>query len=167
MKCPYCAHSEDRVLDTREQKEGSVIRRRRECLSCKARFTTVETLILTYPFVIKKDDRREPFSREKLLKGIQASCQKRPVSMEQMEAVVDKVSSWVLSHGDKELPTRVVGLKVMGELKKLDHVSYVRFASVYRNFKDVQEFVETLEDEFLQDFETDHNQLPLSETITQ
>ena len=94
MKCPYCAHSEDRVLDTREQKEGSVIRRRRECLSCKARFTTVETLILTYPFVIKKDDRREPFSREKLLKGIQASCQKRPVSMEQMEAVVDKVSSF-------------------------------------------------------------------------
>lgn len=159
MKCPYCSHSEDRVLDTREQKEGEMIRRRRECLNCKARFTTVESLILNYPFVIKKDGRREPFSKEKLLKGIQAACQKRPVSMEQTEAVVNHVSCWVVSFGDQEIPSRLLGLKVMNELKTLDDVAYVRFASVYRAFKDVQEFVETLEDELQEFQEKDDQQL--------
>ncbi|MGE3756984.1 MAG: ATP cone domain-containing protein, partial [Pseudobdellovibrionaceae bacterium] len=88
MKCPFCGHEDDRVLDTRIQKEGSVIRRRRECLACKSRFTTVETLMLNYPFIVKKDGRREPYSKEKVLKGVQAACQKRPVSLAQMENVV-------------------------------------------------------------------------------
>lgn len=168
MKCPYCAHSEDRVLDTREQKEGSVIRRRRECLNCKARFSTVEQLFVTYPFVVKKDGRREPFSKEKALKGIQAACQKRPVSFAQMDAITERVASWALSNGDKEIPTQIIGLKVMKELKSLDHVAYVRFASVYRDFKDVQEFVETLEDELLLEFnEPDENQLSLNQYLSQ
>lgn len=147
MKCPYCSHTEDRVLDTREQKEGEVIRRRRECLKCKARFTTTENLVLSYPYVIKKDGRREPFSKSKLLHGIQAACQKRPVSLEQIENIVNKVSCWVIGVGDQEIPTRMLGLKVIQELKPLDDVAYVRFASVYQTFKDVQEFVETLESE--------------------
>lgn len=145
MKCPVCNQDEDRVLDTRIQKEGEVIRRRRECLQCKTRFTTVETLILQYPFIIKKDGRREPYSPEKLLKGIQAACQKRPVSMAQMETTVEIISQWILSLGDKEVPSQLVGYRVMQEMKKLDDVAYVRFASVYRTFKDIQEFVETLE----------------------
>jgi transcriptional repressor NrdR len=147
MKCPLCNLDDDRVLDTRIQKEGAVIRRRRECLRCKTRFTTVETLILQYPYIIKKDGRREPFSKEKLLKGIQAACQKRPVSMAQMETTVEFVSSWVLNLVEKEVSAQLIGQKIMQELKKLDDVAYVRFASVYRTFKDVQEFVETLEDD--------------------
>ncbi len=146
MKCPVCNLDEDRVLDTRIQKEGEVIRRRRECLKCKSRFTTIETLVLQYPFIIKKDGRRETFLPEKLLKGIQAACQKRPVSLSQMETTVEVISQWILSLGEKEIPAQLVGNKVMHELKNLDNVAYVRFASVYRTFKDVQEFVETLEE---------------------
>lgn len=145
MKCPYCGHNEDRVLDTREHKEGEMIRRRRECLQCKARFSTVETLHLSYPLIIKKDGRREPFSKEKILKGLQASCQKRPISLEQLESIVDRIATWVLSRGEKEISARLIGQKVMMELRHLDDVAYVRFASVYRTFTDVQEFVETLE----------------------
>ncbi len=145
MKCPYCSHSEDRVLDTRVQKDGST-RRRRECLECKARFSTLETLMLSFPFIIKKDGRREPFSKEKILKGLQASCQKRPVSLAQLETVVERIASWIISCGENEIPARLLGLRVMAELKQLDDVAYIRFASVYRAFKDVQEFVETLED---------------------
>jgi transcriptional repressor NrdR len=147
MRCPYCGQDNDRVLDTRIQKEGEVIRRRRECLNCKGRFTTVETLMLQYPYVIKKDGRREPFSKEKVLRGIQAACQKRPVSLAQMETLVEAVSAWIISRPEKELPAELVGLRVMQELRKLDNVAYIRFASVYRTFKDVQEFVDTLEDE--------------------
>lgn len=147
MKCPFCGHEDDRVLDTRIQKEGSVIRRRRECLACKSRFTTVETLMLNYPFIIKKDGRREPYSKEKILKGVQAACQKRPVSLAQMENVVDRITQWVVGRSEKEIPSGLVGMKVMKELRELDDVAYVRFASVYRTFKDVQEFVETLEEE--------------------
>lgn len=147
MKCPACNLDDDRVLDTRIQKEGEIIRRRRECLRCKTRFTTVESLVLQYPYIIKKDGRREPFSKEKLLKGIQAACQKRPVSMAQMETTVEVLSAWILSLGEKEVSSQLVGQKIMQELKKLDDVAYVRFASVYRTFKDVQEFVETLEDD--------------------
>lgn len=144
MRCPTCGQDEDRVLDTRIQKEGEVIRRRRECLQCKTRFTTVETLVLQYPYIIKKDGRCEPYCPEKLLKGIQAACQKRPVSMSQMETSVELISQWILSLGEKEVASQLVGHKVMQELKRLDDVAYVRFASVYRTFKDVQEFVETL-----------------------
>ena len=147
MKCPYCGHNEDRVLDTREQKEGELIRRRRECLQCKSRFSTVESLTLNYPMIVKKDGRREPFSKEKIFKGLQAACQKRPVSQTQLETVLDRISTWVLGRGEKEIPARLIGQKVMMELRLLDDVAYVRFASVYRTFKDVQEFVETLEDQ--------------------
>jgi transcriptional repressor NrdR len=146
MKCPSCGTTEDRVLDTREQRDGVSIRRRRECLSCKQRFTTVETLQLSFPLIVKKDGRREPFSPEKILKGIQAACQKRPISLALLESLVDRVSLWILGLNEKEVDSRQVGLKVTQELRLLDDVAYVRFASVYRSFKDIQEFVETLED---------------------
>jgi len=162
MKCPFCGHNDDRVLDTRVQKEGS-IRRRRECLECKARFTTLETLMLNFPMIIKKDGRREPFSKEKIFKGLQASCQKRPVSLAQLEGIVEKISAWVINRGENEVSSRMVGKKVMAELKTLDDVAYVRFASVYRNFKDVQEFVETLEEDEWMDFaDSNSSQLPLA-----
>lgn len=162
MKCPFCGHADDRVLDTRVQKDGG-IRRRRECLECKARFSTIETIMLAFPFIIKKDGRREPFSKEKILKGLQAACQKRPVSLAQIDAVVERISSWVVNRGESEISSRVLGKKVMAELKQLDDVAYVRFAAVYRTFKDVQEFVETLEDAELLDFvDTSSPQLPLT-----
>lgn len=151
MKCPFCGQTEDRVLDTRVQKEGS-IRRRRECLSCRGRYSTLETLLLDYPFVIKKDGRREPFSKSKILSGLEKSCQKRPVSHAQIEAVAERIAAWVINRGESEIASRVVGKKLMSELKQLDDVAYVRFASVYRTFKDVQEFVDALEDEELLDY---------------
>ncbi len=147
MRCPYCGHNEDRVLDTREHKEGEQIRRRRECLSCKSRFSTVESLNLNYPMIVKKDGRREPFNKDKILKGLMAACQKRPVSQTQLELIIDRISTWILGRGEKEISSRLIGQKVMMELRLLDDVAYVRFASVYRTFKDVQEFVETLEDQ--------------------
>lgn len=150
MKCPFCGHSEDKVLDTRVQKDGG-IRRRRECLSCKSRYSTQETVMLNYPFIIKKDGRREPFSKEKLLRGMQASCQKRPVSLAQVEAAVERIAAWLVTRGEGEVSSKIIGRRVMAELKQLDDVAYVRFASVYRTFKDVQEFVEKLEDDELID----------------
>jgi transcriptional repressor NrdR len=162
MKCPYCGHSDDRVLDTRVQKDGA-IRRRRECLDCKARFSTMETLMVNFPYIIKKDGRREPFSKEKILKGLQFACQKRPVSLGQLEAIVERIASWVISRGENETSARLIGLRVMAELKQLDDVAYIRFASVYRTFKDVQEFVETLEDlEMLDIADPNNPQLPLT-----
>ncbi len=151
MKCPFCGHADDRVLDTRVQKDGS-IRRRRECLECKARFSTVETIMLAYPFIIKKDGRREPFSKDKIHNGLQAAVQKRPVSLAQLDGVVERISAWAINRGESEISSRLIGKKVMAELKQLDDVAYIRFASVYRTFKDVQEFVETLEDTELLDF---------------
>ncbi|MBO9668390.1 MAG: transcriptional repressor NrdR [Bdellovibrio sp.] len=162
MKCPFCGHADDRVLDTRVQKDGS-IRRRRECLECKARFSTVETIMLALPYIIKKDGRREPFSKEKILKGLSAATQKRPVSVAQVEAVVERISAWIINRGESEVSSRLLGKKVMAELKQLDDVAYIRFASVYRTFKDVQEFVETLEDAELLDF-VDANNPQLSLT---
>lgn len=145
MKCPSCGNPDDRVLDTRVQKEGEIIRRRRECSVCFSRFTTTETVIRTDLDVVKKDGRREPFQKEKLYSGIRAACQKTPISMSQVEAIVDRIGKWILSEFEKEVPSELIGRKVMEELKALDEVAYVRFASVYRTFKDVQEFVETLE----------------------
>jgi transcriptional repressor NrdR len=145
MKCPYCGHLEDRVLDTRVGREGDSIRRRRECLKCTGRYTTVETLLQVYPLIIKKDGRREDFSREKVLKGIQAACQKRPVSLSQMEQIVERVAKWVLSRPEREVTSEAIGQKVIKELRLLDDVAYVRFASVYQTFKDVNEFVSRLE----------------------
>jgi transcriptional repressor NrdR len=162
MKCPYCSHSDDRVLDTRVQKDGA-IRRRRECLECKSRFSTMETLMVNFPYIIKKDGRREPFSKEKILHGLQAACQKRPVSLAQTEAIVERIASWVISRGENETSARLIGLRVMAELKQLDDVAYIRFASVYRTFKDVQEFVDTLEDlEMLDVVDPNNAQLTLT-----
>lgn len=162
MKCPFCGHSEDKVLDTRVQKDGG-IRRRRECLSCKSRYSTHETVMLSYPFIIKKDGRREPFSKEKLLRGMQASCQKRPVSLAQVEAAVERIAAWLITRGEGEVASKIIGRRVMGELKQLDDVAYVRYASVYRTFKDVQEFVEKLEDDELVDmFDSAGPQLSLT-----
>lgn len=162
MKCPFCGHSEDKVLDTRVQKDSG-IRRRRECLSCKSRYTTLETVMLNYPFVIKKDGRREPFNKEKLLRGLQASCQKRPIALSQLEGVVERISSWVITRGEGEIASRVIGRRIMAELKQLDDVAYVRFASVYKAFKDVQEFVENLEgDELIDLIDASGPQLSLS-----
>ena len=145
MKCPSCGHLEDRVLDSRVGREGESIRRRRECLKCSGRFTTLETLQQVFPLIIKKDGRREPFSREKVLKGIQAACQKRPVSLAQMDQIVERVAKWVLSRSEREITAEVVGQKVVKELRLVDDVAYVRFASVYQTFKDVGEFVSHLE----------------------
>ncbi len=151
MKCPFCGHTDDRVLDTRVQKDGA-IRRRRECLKCRGRYSTLENLLLDYPFVVKKDGRREAFSKEKILSGLAKSCQKRPVSHAQLESVVERISAWVINRGENEIPSRVIGKKVMAELRQLDDVAYIRFASVYRTFKDVQEFVDALDDSELHDF---------------
>lgn len=156
MKCPFCSRGEDRVLDTRVQKDGS-IRRRRECLTCRGRYSTLETLLLDYPFVIKKDGRREPFSKEKILHGLEKSCQKRPVSHAQLEGVVERIAAWVINRAEPEINARLIGKKVMSELKQLDDVAYVRFASVYRTFKDVQEFVDALEDDELLEPSDMHN----------
>lgn len=145
MRCPYCKHVDDRVLDTRIHREGEIIKRRRECLKCKSRFTTLETLQLTFPFVVKKDGRREPFSNEKILNGIKMACQKRPVSLALIDQIVERISQWTLEQNEKEISSNSVGQKVTSELKKLDDVAYIRFASVYKTFKDVNEFVESLE----------------------
>jgi transcriptional repressor NrdR len=162
MKCPFCGHSEDKVLDTRVQKDGG-IRRRRECLSCKSRYSTLETVMLNYPFVIKKDGRREPFNKEKILRGLQAACQKRPVSLSQLESAVEKIASWVITRGEGEIASRVIGRRLMAELKQLDDVAYIRFASVYRTFKDVQDFVEKLEgDELIDMVDSSGPQMSLS-----
>jgi transcriptional repressor NrdR len=149
MKCPQCGHAEDRVLETRVQPTGDVIRRRRECLECKNRFSTVETLMQVYPMIVKKDGRREPFVREKVLHGLQAACQKRPISLSQLEQIADRVAASLVERSEREVPAARIGQKIMSELHALDHVAYVRFASVYRDFKDVQEFVSSLEEESL------------------
>ncbi|NQY99730.1 MAG: transcriptional repressor NrdR [Bdellovibrionales bacterium] len=144
MNCPHCGYTENRVLDTRIQKEGD-IRRRRECMKCKTRFSTVESILVNYPHVKKKDGRREPFSKEKLRRGIQIACKKRPVSIAEIESSVAKIAKWAQNRGEKEMNAKLLGQIVMSELKELDDVAYVRFASVYKTFKDIHEFVESLE----------------------
>ncbi len=146
MKCPHCHSLNTKVLDTRSQKDGESTRRRRECEKCAARFTTLETIVINLPMVIKKDGRREPFSPEKLLGGIKAACQKRPISSSRIEQMVEKVTNWVVEHADKEMSTDMIGHFVMEELKKVDEVAYIRFASVYKTFKDVSEFLADLSD---------------------
>ncbi|MDZ4678382.1 MAG: transcriptional regulator NrdR [Oligoflexia bacterium] len=145
MKCPYCSHQDDKVLDTRVQREGNFIRRRRECLNCHGRFSTQETVMEVFPLVIKKDGRREPFNKDKILNGIKTACQKRPVSLQQMQEVVERVAKWVVDHYDHEVLSKSIGEKLMKEMFKLDDVAYVRFASVYRQFKDIHEFMNELE----------------------
>ena len=142
MKCPYCAHLGDKVVDSRESKEGEVIRRRRECLDCGRRFTSYERIEEIPYMVIKKDGTRERFERQKLVAGLLQACEKRPVSVAAIDAVADRVESMLQERPEKEIPTADIGACVMQELKHLDKVVDVRFASVYREFKDVEQFTD-------------------------
>ena len=145
MKCPYCTEINNKVIDSRLSKDGRMIRRRRECLECSRRFTTYEKLEDVLPMVVKKDGRREPFSREKIISGIQKACQKLPISMTKIEEFVDSLEVHFQELGKKEIDSSQVGELVINRLKEWDKVAYVRFASVYRQFKDINEFVAELE----------------------
>ena len=146
MRCPYCSSLENKVVDSRMGKEGESIRRRRECLKCEGRFTTYERVEEVLPLVIKKDGRREPFDRLKILNGLKKACEKRPVSVEAIETTVSDIEKSLQDKGLKEIPSTVIGEEVMDHLHRLDEVAYVRFASVYRSFKDINEFMIELKD---------------------
>lgn len=146
MKCPYCGHLGDKVVDSREGKEGEVIRRRRECLECGRRFTSYERIDEIPYMVVKKDGSRERFERQKLIAGLLKACEKRPVSVSALEAVADRVEATLQERPDREIATAEIGAFVMQELKGLDKVAYVRFASVYRHFRDIGEFMTELRD---------------------
>jgi len=145
MKCPFCGNAENKVIDSRISKDGKAIRRRRECLGCAKRFTTYEFVEDIMPMVVKKDGRREPFDRMKIRNGVMTACEKRPISMESMEKIVEDVEQ-ACQVFQAEITSSVIGEKVMAELKALDGVAYVRFASVYRQFRDVGEFMSELKD---------------------
>lgn len=145
MKCPFCRDLENKVIDSRLSKEGDVIRRRRECLQCTRRFTTYERAEEAFPLIVKKDGRREPFDRMKIVAGLKRACEKRPVGIEAIEAVVDRIERTLQESGEKELPSSTIGEALMRELHGLDKVAYVRFASVYRSFEDIGEFMEELQ----------------------
>ena len=145
MKCPFCSFTQDRVVDSRESKEADSIRRRRECEKCERRFTTYERIDEIPYMVVKKDGRREKFERNKILAGLLRACEKRPVSSLQLEQIVDSTESFLMDAADRERTTSEIGELIMEELKKLDTVAYIRFASVYRDFKDVREFKQELE----------------------
>jgi len=144
MQCPFCSHLEDKVVDSRLSKEGEVIRRRRECLHCQRRFTTYERVEEIFPMVIKKDGRREPFDRQKIFAGLKKACEKRPVSVDLLEAVVTRIEKKIQEMGETEIESRAIGEEVMRQLHGIDQVAYVRFASVYREFKDVNQFMSEL-----------------------
>jgi transcriptional repressor NrdR len=144
LKCPFCAHLDDKVIDSREARTGDMIRRRRECLKCGRRFTTYERIDEIPYMVIKKDGRREKFDRQKLLQGLLKACEKRPVAVNKLEAIVDQAEAFVSEAIDRERTTTEIGELLMAQLKKLDKVAYVRFASVYLDFKDVREFMDEL-----------------------
>ncbi len=144
MRCPKCTSIEDKVIDSRITKEGNTIRRRRECLECGHRYTTIETLVRDGIVVIKRDGRREPFDREKLLHAIRAACHKRPVDLEQITMIVDDVIDALEAQYESEIPSRAIGDEVMRHLRPIDQVAYVRFASVYKEFRDVSEFMEEI-----------------------
>ncbi len=146
MRCPFCQEPENRVIDSRESHEGSVIRRRRECLQCKRRFTTYERVEELTPLIVKKDGRREAFDRDKILAGLKKACEKRPVSVDQLEGVITDIEQRLQESGEKEVPSSAIGEEVMGRLQKLDEVAYVRFASVYRSFRDIAEFMSELKE---------------------
>ena len=146
MKCPFCGYKEDKVVDSRATQEESAVRRRRECLKCGKRFTTYEYVEEVSLMVIKKDNRREPFDRKKILAGVMRACEKRPVSMAKMEDIVTQVERAVQKKSDREVSSSRIGELVMEKLKTLDDVAYVRFASVYRQFKDVGQFMVELKD---------------------
>lgn len=144
MKCPFCGHNEDKVIDSRSSEEGRSIRRRRECLNCKRRFTTYENIEEVNLMVIKKDGRREPFDRKKILAGIKKACEKRPISTQQLEELADKIEYTLQSKFEKEAEASQIGELVMELLYGMDEVAYVRFASVYRQFKDINQFMKEL-----------------------
>ena len=144
MRCPFCSRFDDKVIDSRTAREGEVILRRRECFDCKRRFTTYERIEENLPAIIKKDNRRETFDRTKIMAGLKKACEKRPISSATLDASVDRIEKRLQEYGESEVPARVVGEEVMRELHQLDQVAYVRFASVYREFKDIDQFMETI-----------------------
>jgi transcriptional repressor NrdR len=144
MKCPFCGTLDNHVIDSRLSQGGEVTRRRRECDACKRRYTTYERVEQVLPLVVKKDGRREPFDRMKILAGLRRACEKRPVSSEALEALVDQIERELVEAGDKECPSSQIGERIMDRLKSVDPVAYVRFASVYRSFKDIHEFMTEL-----------------------
>jgi transcriptional repressor NrdR len=146
MRCPYCTKINNKVIDSRLSKDGRMIRRRRECLECERRFTTYEKLEDVLPMIVKKDGRREPFNREKIISGIRMACRKRPISMTKIEEFVDALEFYFQELGKKEVDSSEVGERVINKLKEWDEVAYVRFASVYRQFKDIGEFMTELEE---------------------
>jgi transcriptional repressor NrdR len=145
MKCPYCGFAQDRVVDSRESKEADSIRRRRECEGCNKRFTTYERIDEIPYMVVKKDGRREKFERQKVLSGLLRACEKRPVSASKLEAIVDETEAFLMDSAERERTTNQIGELIMDHLRTIDKVAYIRFASVYRDFKDVREFKEELE----------------------
>ena len=144
MKCPYCGYSESKVIDSRPTDEGERIRRRRECLNCAKRFTTYEVIETVPVVVVKKDKSREAFDRNKLLNGLLRACEKRPVPLETLERIVDEIEALLQNSLDREVPSTLIGTYAMDKLKKVDEVAYVRFASVYREFKDINTFMDEL-----------------------
>ena len=144
MKCPYCGHLDNKVIDSRLNKECTITRRRRSCLACDQRFTTYERLEVMMPMLVKKDGRREAWDRHKMVSGLEKACEKRPISMDRIDQFVDAIEHKLQDIGSKEVATRVIGEWVMSDLSQLDEVAYVRFASVYRQFKDVNEFMDEL-----------------------
>lgn len=145
MKCPYCSHLEDKVIDSRPTDEGATIRRRRECLGCQKRYTTYEKVEYMPLMVIKKDKSRQPYNREKLLNGIMRACEKRPVSIGEIDNLIDNVEARIYNTLEREVTSTEIGECVMNELRNLDEVAYVRFASVYRQFKDIDTFMDELQ----------------------
>lgn len=144
MKCPYCLYDDDKVVDSRSSKDGSAVRRRRECLKCEKRFTTYEQVEELMPVVVKKDGRREPYDRVKIMRGLQVSCRKRPVPQKVLEDICDKIEKMILGRSDKEVNASEIGEMVIRLLHKIDEVAYIRFASVYREFKDRKAFLDEL-----------------------
>jgi transcriptional repressor NrdR len=144
MRCPFCNNIEDRVVDSRESKEGDVIRRRRECVACGRRFTSYEKIEMLPFQVVKRDERREPYDREKLIRGLQVACRKRPVPAAKIDSIADAIEAAMQETGEREISSREIGNLIMARLRLLDPVAYVRFASVYRGFEDLEEFVREL-----------------------
>ncbi|HEV8342507.1 MAG TPA: transcriptional regulator NrdR [Candidatus Binatia bacterium] len=146
MKCPFCHETDNKVIDSRLSKDANMVRRRRECLKCGRRFTTYERVEETMPLVVKKDGRRESYDRIKIVNGLKRACEKRPVSINVIEAITDRIERGLQERGDKEVPSSFIGEAAMRELHDIDEVAYVRFASVYRSFKDINEFMAELEE---------------------
>ncbi|MEW6138967.1 MAG: transcriptional regulator NrdR [Thermodesulfobacteriota bacterium] len=146
MKCPACGTIDDKVIDSRLGKDNTVIRRRRQCLNCNKRFTTYERIEEILPLVVKKDGRRENFDRRKIVEGMRRACEKRPVSIDRIEAVADAIEQELMEKADKEVSVRYIGERIMDELRRIDDVAYVRFASVYRSFRDIEEFMNEIKE---------------------